>query len=241
MMYKIASVLKEVVLGIFFMYILGGCISNLTDLQPKGVLNFSSTSASQLAHQPVAFCFDYPVGDYVGSYAPWTVILPLGGSWKDSDGKWRRGHLGEDYALYKSGRNSSQGQPVYAAATGIVYLSVNRGGTWGEVMILRHLLFNGAYVYTQYAHLQNRLYKVGDVVMVGRKIAEVGKVSAFIPHLHFEIKNQKAIDEEAFNGIGIGYSGKDGYAPNRWDPDVFISQNDCRKKPVLTRVWRPLN
>lgn len=197
-------------------------------------VNPSNSSFSQLAHQPIAFCFDYPVGEYVGSYAPWTVTLRLGGSWKDSNGKWRLGHLGEDYALYRNGKNVSQGQPVYAAATGVVYLSVNQGGTWGEVIILKHLLFNGSVIYTQYAHLQNRLYKDGDIVRLGWKIAEVGKVYAFVPHLHFEIKNQKAIDEDDFKGIGRGYSGKDGYAPNRYDPNVFISQNDCRKKPILT-------
>lgn len=220
--------------------VLGGCISSLTELQSDSVLSFSSNSAQQLAHQPIAFCFDYPVGDEVGSYTPWKVSLGFGDSWQDSNGKWRRGHLGEDYVLYNKNRqNISQGQPVYAAATGVVYLSVNQGGSWGEVIILKHLLFDGSVVYTQYAHLQNRFYKTGDVVKLGRKIAEVGKVSAFIPHLHFEIKNQKAIDEEEFKGIGKGYSGKDGYTPNRWNPSLFISKNDCRKKPVLTReVWR---
>lgn len=215
---------------------LSSCVSNLADLQQRELPNLSIGSANALAHQPVAFCFDYPVGNYVGSYAPWTVTLRLGGSWKDENGKWRRGHLGEDYALYDNkGQNISQGQSVYASATGVVYLSIDQGGTWGEVIILKHLLFDGSIVYTQYAHLQNRLYKTGDIVTLGRKIAEVGKVNAFIPHLHFEIKNQKAIDEEDFKGIGRGYSGKDGYAPNRWDPSVFIPRNDCRKKPILTR------
>ena len=78
------------------------------------------------------------------------------------------------------------GTPVLAAAGGVV--SANSYNTeYGNVLDVDH--DNG--LTSRYAHLSKSLVKVGDVVMKGQVIANVGSTGRSTgPHLHFEVREK---------------------------------------------------
>lgn len=84
--------------------------------------------------------------------------------------------------------------------------------------------------YSMYGHLKNISVKNGQLIKKRDKIGEIGNVckrnsaNKYSPHLHFEIKNQEAIDEWQ-GGIGFGYSKIPNHAPNRYIPSKFIENN----------------
>ncbi|MCH7535166.1 MAG: M23 family metallopeptidase [Bacteroidetes bacterium] len=109
---------------------------------------------------------------------------------------------------------------------------------------------NPSVVYTLYGHLSKQDLEVrpGDKVKKGQPIARIGSSAevsefpaAWTPHLHFEIKSQEGFDEGVWKsdgsgsldkpqacealGIGSGYSFISNYAPERYDPKVFIGNN----------------
>lgn len=79
---------------------------------------------------------------------------------------------------------ASQGDPVYAAADGVVSdVIMSRKGD-GHVVEITH---PGGYV-TRYCHLGDVSARKGMSVKKGRRIGEVGMTgSAFAPHLHYEV------------------------------------------------------
>ena len=78
------------------------------------------------------------------------------------------------------------GAPVVAAAAGVVSASEFHP-QYGNMIEIDH----GGGLVTRYAHCSTRLARVGDVVMKGAKIAEVGSTGrATGPHLHFEVRHQ---------------------------------------------------
>ncbi|MGH7201947.1 MAG: peptidoglycan DD-metalloendopeptidase family protein, partial [Planctomycetaceae bacterium] len=120
-------------------------------------------------------------------------------------------HTGADLAWFQTGA------PVYAAADGVVRLSMpphldaagerNRGGVptgWGNMIVIEHRLPEGGEFLTLYAHLGNdRRVHAGDVVCAGQLIGEIGKKSARInggyePHLHFGIREGTLVPKGAF-------------------------------------------
>jgi murein DD-endopeptidase MepM/ murein hydrolase activator NlpD len=62
--------------------------------------------------------------------------------------------------------------------------------TWGNIVLIEHLLPSGQTVWSQYAHLQQRLVCKGDVVQRGDRIGSIGKGAddRYPAHLHFEIR-----------------------------------------------------
>ncbi len=87
------------------------------------------------------------------------------------------------------------GDPVLAAASGVVsYAGVGLRG-YGNLIVLRH---NATYL-SVYAHNSKLLVKEKDTVARGQKIAEVGSTDAESPRLHFEIRRQgKPADPQKF-------------------------------------------
>ncbi|MBL7094658.1 M23 family metallopeptidase, partial [candidate division KSB1 bacterium] len=180
--------------------------------------------------------FDFPIGS-PDNHSGWYISLYLGQSWSSY-----YGHLGEDF-LKNTG--SSLGERVNASSNGEVYkIYTGSPNSWGGVIILKHISptsdnfdISGctlpntgqkttSVVYTLYAHLQNISVSEGDEVLRGAQIGEIGYVPDFpTPHLHFEVKNQTAVDTEWMEGVGHGYSGTDNYAPNHFKPSQFINQN----------------
>jgi murein DD-endopeptidase MepM/ murein hydrolase activator NlpD len=159
----------------------------------------------------------FPVGS-ADSGAGWRVTLGLGQSWQDSDGKWYRGHLAEDWAPVGS---SALGKPVYAAAAGQVVTVRQNCGSYVDVVIIKHQVDGiSEPIYSFYGHIEADGYvTVGDLVSRRQQIGVIGNPVKFGPHLHFEIKNHTALINPPFsncsnipNGVYIsdGYSGESG-------------------------------
>ena len=87
------------------------------------------------------------------------------------------------------------GDPVLAAASGVVsYAGAGLRG-YGNLVVLRH---NATYL-SVYAHNSKVLVKEKQTVAKGQKIAEMGSTDAETPRLHFEIRRQgKPADPQKF-------------------------------------------
>ncbi len=99
------------------------------------------------------------------------------GSRNDPFGRGRAHHQGIDI-------DANTGDPVTAAAEGVVSFSGVRGG-YGNVVEIDH----GNGYKTLYAHNSANLVKAGDVVRAGQRIAKVGSTGRSTgSHLHFEVQ-----------------------------------------------------
>jgi murein DD-endopeptidase MepM/ murein hydrolase activator NlpD len=79
-----------------------------------------------------------------------------------------------------------QGTVVLAAAGGVVS-AVEFQAEYGNIVDVDHE--NG--LTSRYAHLSKSMVKIGDVVMKGQKIAQVGSTGRVTgPHLHFEVREK---------------------------------------------------
>lgn len=79
---------------------------------------------------------------------------------------------------------SQQGEPVLAAADGVVRDVVHSNKGLGNVVTLEH---PDGYL-TRYAHLENTRVAKGQKVTRGQKIGQVGMSgNSFAPHLHYEM------------------------------------------------------
>lgn len=110
---------------------------------------------------------------------------PVAAEWHSSDFGWRIDpftgrkafHPGIDFA-------AEVGTPIYAAAGGVVVQSYYNP-EYGNMIDIDH----GNGLVSRYAHASKRLVKVGDIVLRGQKIAEVGSTGRSTgPHLHFEVR-----------------------------------------------------
>ena len=76
------------------------------------------------------------------------------------------------------------GEPVYAAASGVVIYTGTGIPSLGKLVIIKH---NGNYL-SAYAHNENVAVKLDQSVTKGQKIAEMGSTGTDQPKLHFEIR-----------------------------------------------------
>ena len=111
--------------------------------------------------------------------------LPVSTGWYSSNFGWRIDpfsgwnafHEGMDFM-------AAEGEAITAAAGGVVVYS-DLHPQYGNMIELDH----GNGLITRYAHASNRVAKVGDVVLRGQKIAEVGNTGRSTgTHLHFEVR-----------------------------------------------------
>lgn len=87
------------------------------------------------------------------------------------------------------------GDPVVAAAAGVVSYAGSGLRGYGNLVVLRH---NGTYL-SVYAHNSKILVKEKQTVTKGQKIAEIGSTDSDSPRLHFEIRRQgKPADPQKF-------------------------------------------
>ncbi|MFN0040764.1 MAG: M23 family metallopeptidase [Burkholderiales bacterium] len=111
--------------------------------------------------------------------------LPVSTGWYSSNFGWRIDpfsgwnafHEGMDFM-------AAEGEAITAAAGGVVVYS-DLHPQYGNMIELDH----GNGLITRYAHASKRVAKVGDVVLRGQKIAEVGNTGRSTgTHLHFEVR-----------------------------------------------------
>lgn len=116
---------------------------------------------------------------------------------------WRWPAQGQIIGRYVSGDQTQQGiniagsagQPILAAADGIVVYSGAGLVGYGELIIIKH---SDEWL-SAYAHNRRRLVTEGSRVKSGEVIAEMGKTGAIREMLHFEIRrNGKPVDPLAF-------------------------------------------
>lgn len=87
------------------------------------------------------------------------------------------------------------GDPVLAAASGVVSYSGAGLRGYGNLVVLRH---NATYL-SVYAHNSKILVKEKQAVSKGQKIAEMGSTDSESPRLHFEIRREgKPADPQKF-------------------------------------------
>ena len=85
----------------------------------------------------------------------------------------------------------NSGEPVRAAAGGVVVYSGNGLVGYGELVIIKH---SDEWL-SAYAHNRRRLVAEGQVVKGGQVIAELGRTGTSRDMLHFEIRrNGKPVD-----------------------------------------------
>lgn len=95
----------------------------------------------------------------------------------------------------------STGNPVYAAADGvIIYSQYNTGGYGNLVMIDHGTNSEGAKIVTLYGHGNKLLRNVGESVKQGELIMEMGSTgNSTGPHVHFEVReNGVAVDPKKY-------------------------------------------
>ena len=123
-----------------------------------------------------------------GPYSNWRIPTGKGTRVTSKYGfrpRFGRMHKGVDLKTYV-------GEPIYAAADGIVTKDAYEYRGYGNYVIVKHS--NG--FETRYAHLSKRIAKKGDKVKAGDRIGLAGNTGLSTgPHLHFEIRhNGNALD-----------------------------------------------
>jgi lipoprotein NlpD len=122
------------------------------------------------------------------------VVVPT-----DSPFRWQWPADGTLASAFLAGEPTRQGidiagqagQPVRAAADGVVVYSGSGLVGYGELVIVKH---NDAWL-SAYGHNRARLVNEGQLVKAGQQIAEMGHSGAARDMLHFEIRyNGKPVD-----------------------------------------------
>jgi lipoprotein NlpD len=123
--------------------------------------------------------------------------LPVAGD----DVEWIWPANGKLLAAYTEGGGKGvdiagkEGDPVLAAAGGVVSYAGTGLRGYGNLIVLRH---NATYL-SVYAHNSKLLVKEKDTVARGQKIAEMGSTDTESPRLHFEIRREgKPADPQKF-------------------------------------------
>lgn len=114
-------------------------------------------------------------------------VSPIDGGWYSSNFGWRIDPFSGKNAFHEGVDFTAEvGTPIQAAAGGIVVFS-DQHPEYGNMIEIDH----GNDLVTRYAHASKRLVKVGEVVLRGQKIAEVGNTGRSTgTHLHFEIRHK---------------------------------------------------
>lgn len=113
-------------------------------------------------------------------------VLPIQGGAFNSNFGWRLDPFNGKQSFHEGIDFIARvGAPIVAAAAGVVTASESHP-QYGNMIEIDH----GGGLVTRYAHCSSRLVRVGDVVMKGARIGEVGSTGrATGPHLHFEVRH----------------------------------------------------
>lgn len=132
----------------------------------------------------------------VGTNEEQRPAIVWAGAYFDATGYARRYRIGSPAEAYHTGADlncnvpvwdADKNAPVYCIGEGIVTAAA-KYPVWGNIIVTRHDLEDGHFVYARYAHMNEMLIKAGDRVSEGQQIAKVGNAFNTIPyHLHFDI------------------------------------------------------
>ncbi len=175
---------------------------------PKFDPRFAKISPITAFKIPEAVLFSAPMGTATGAFTYnaqkfWEHNIGRGGN-----------HSGDDLNGI-GGQNSDLGDPVYSVADGyVVYAGVPSLG-WGQVVLVAHRV-DGRIIQSMYAHLEDSLVTVGEIVKRGQKVGSVGTANGiYLAHLHFEMREGSNLY------IGPGYLKNPG---NRISSTEFLAQ-----------------
>ncbi len=117
------------------------------------------------------------------------TMLPVEGGWYSSNYGWRIDPFTGQRAFHEGiDFIAAHGTPIFAAAGGVVVYS-DFHPQYGNMVEIDH----GNDLVSRYAHASKRLVRLGEVVLRGAKIAEVGRTGRSTgPHLHFEVRQRGA-------------------------------------------------
>src|SRR5688572_7655219 len=117
------------------------------------------------------------------------TMLPVEGGWYSSNFGWRIDPFTGQRAFHEGiDVIAEHGTAIRAAAGGVVVYSEFHP-QYGNMIEIDH----GNDLVSRYAHASRRTVKVGDVVLRGVKIGEVGRTGrATGSHLHFEVRQRGA-------------------------------------------------
>ena len=117
------------------------------------------------------------------------TMLPIEGGWYSSNFGWRIDPFTGQRAFHEGlDVMAEKGTTIHAAAGGVVVFSALHP-QYGNMIEIDH----GNDLISRYAHASRRTVKIGDVVLRGAKIGEVGSTGrATGTHLHFEVRRRGA-------------------------------------------------
>jgi murein DD-endopeptidase MepM/ murein hydrolase activator NlpD len=121
---------------------------------------------------------------------------PINAAFNSSSYGWRIDPFNGNKAFHEGlDFTANTGTPIRAAADGIVS-EADRTPDYGNIVKIQH----GSGLETRYAHASKLLVKVGERVVKGQVVAEVGSTGRSTgPHLHYEIRlNGEALDPRKY-------------------------------------------
>jgi len=117
------------------------------------------------------------------------TMLPVEGGWYSSNFGWRIDPFTGQRAFHEGIDVMAEHGTAFRAAAGGVVVFSDVHPQYGNMIEIDH----GNGLITRYAHASKRLVKIGDVILRGVKIGEVGKTGrATGTHLHFEVRQRGA-------------------------------------------------
>ncbi len=163
--------------------------------------------------------FDFPVGDPDGG--GWDITGYRFLQWSAYSNSY---HPGEDWNIPGAG-NGDQGKPVYAVANGEVVFS-GWNTALGNIVLIKHAISPTEFVWSQYAHLDQRYVDKGERVYRRQPIGTVGKGpnDTFAAHLHFEMRKVDLPANAWPRTNGAAWDAS--RVTDFWlEPSLFINQN----------------
>ncbi|MEC5125264.1 M23 family metallopeptidase [Verrucomicrobiales bacterium BCK34] len=178
---------------------------------------FAIASPVEMVSAPTTDRFDYPVGSRhgAGTYNAQPFLTNK--------------HLGDDLNGI-GGQNSDLGDPVFAAADGLVVFAGWPSDGWGNVVILLHELENGRLIESFYAHLDSIHVPIGKQLRRGDQLGTIGTAGGrYLAHLHFELRRYSSLD------VGAGYAeSKQGRLPGEASLMKWRNRRDNQLAPPVT-------
>jgi murein DD-endopeptidase MepM/ murein hydrolase activator NlpD len=115
------------------------------------------------------------------------TAVPVDGGWHSSNFGWRLDPFNGQQSFHEGIDFIAREGTVVKAAAGGVVVKAEYHPAYGNIVEIDH----GNELITRYAHASRLLVKAGEVVLMGARIAEVGRTGrATGTHLHFEVRQR---------------------------------------------------